>query len=63
MLVGPTDFEESKNNINLIKIFPNKRCKVHQKKLNIRYKKCSCMNNIDEYIILKNIKKLINEKK
>ena len=39
MLSGPTDFKEAKNDKNIIKILPNKRCSVHQRNLNVNYQK------------------------
>lgn len=47
MLVGPTNFSESKKDQNIFQIFPKKRCNVHKKRLNVYYKDCFCMKNID----------------
>ena len=59
MLSGPTDFKEAKNDKNIIKILPNKRCSVHQRNLNVNYQKCSCMKKIDEKKIIKALIKII----
>ena len=59
LLVGPTDFYESSLDYNIKKICPSQRCKIHKKKINLFYKHCSCMNNINEIKIFKEIKKII----
>ena len=63
VLVGPTDFSESKNDKMFYKIFPKKRCSVHKKMLNVNYKNCNCMQNIDEKKIINKIFKIIDNGK
>ena len=46
LLSGPTDFFESNKNPKIVKIKPDKRCKIHEKKLNVFYKNCNCMKKI-----------------
>ena len=60
MLVGPTDFAESKSDEYIYKIFPEKRCHVHKKKLNLKYKNCTCMKNIKVNKIINKLYKIIN---
>ena len=60
MLVGPTDFFESKNDGNIHKVFPDKRCNVHKRKLNLKYKKCNCMKNIKIEKIINKLDKITN---
>lgn len=60
VLIGPTDFQESKNDNFFFNIYPKKRCSVHKKKLNINYKKCSCMKTIEVKQIIKKTLDLLN---
>tara|TARA_Y100000816_G_C26085228_1_gene572529 strand:+ start:829 stop:1623 length:795 start_codon:yes stop_codon:yes gene_type:complete len=60
MLVGPTDFFESKNDGHIHKVFPDKRCHVHKRKLNLKYKNCNCMKNIKIEKIINKLDKITN---
>ncbi len=62
ILVGPTDFLESKNDPLFKKIFPKKRCYIHKKKLNVYYKYCKCMQNIEEKKIINQVLNITNVK-
>ena len=62
VLVGPTDFLESENDPLFNKILPKKRCYIHKKKLNVYYKKCKCMQNIEENKIINQVLKITNGK-
>lgn len=57
-LIGPNNYDDLKLYNKVTQILPNKRCKIHSKKLNIKYSKCSCMRNIDENKIIKTISKI-----
>ena len=57
-LIGPNNYDDLKLYHKVNQIFPSKRCKVHQKKLNINYNNCQCMNNISEKKIIKVISKI-----
>jgi hypothetical protein len=59
MLSGPTDFYESNKNPKIVKIKPDKKCKIHEKKLNVFYKNCNCMKKIKVRKILNNIESRI----
>ena len=54
-LIGPNNYDDLKLYQKVTQILPNKRCKIHSKKLNVNYSKCSCMKNIDENKIIKAI--------
>ena len=58
ILVGPTDFLESKNDPLFYKILPKIRCNIHKKKLNVYYKHCTCMQNIEEKKIINKVLKI-----
>ena len=57
-LIGPNNYNDLRLYKNVVQILPNKRCFVHKKKLNINYKKCSCMKNINEKKIIAAISKI-----
>ncbi len=60
MLAGPTNFSESKKDKNIFQIFPEKRCSVHKKKLNVYFKNCSCMRNISPTKVYNKVLSVIN---
>lgn len=60
ILVGPTDFLESKKDPLFYKILPKMRCIIHKKKLNVYYKNCTCMQNIEEKKIINKVLKIAN---
>lgn len=60
ILVGPTDFLESKNDPLFYKILPKMRCIIHKKKLNVYYKNCTCMQSIEEKKIINKVLKITN---
>ena len=62
ILVGPTDFLESKNDPLFNRILPKKRCYIHKKKLNVYYKYCKCMQNIEEKKIIDQVLNITNVK-
>ena len=57
-LIGPNNYDDLKLYQNVVQILPSKRCKIHSKKLNVNYSKCSCMKRIDEKKIIKTISKI-----
>tara|TARA_B100000686_G_C16775450_1_gene968112 strand:- start:1902 stop:2729 length:828 start_codon:yes stop_codon:yes gene_type:complete len=57
VLAGPTYFNEIDKYKKAKIVKPNKFCKIHSKKLNVKVKSCDCMNNIKYINIFKTIKK------
>ena len=57
-LIGPNNYDDLKLYQKVIQILPSKRCKIHSKKLNVNYSKCSCMQRIDENKIIKTISRI-----
>ena len=55
MLSGPTDHFDYRKINKITKIYPNKRCYIHKKKLYLKNKNCCCMKNIDENVVFKKI--------
>jgi ADP-heptose:LPS heptosyltransferase len=52
-LIGPNNYDDLKLYQKVTQILPRKRCRIHSRKLNINYSKCSCMKKIDENKIIK----------
>ena len=52
-LIGPNNYDDLKLYQKVTQILPSRRCRIHSRKLNINYNKCSCMKKIDENKIIK----------
>ena len=59
LLAGPTYFNEIDSYKNARIVKPEKLCKIHSHKLNVKVNSCGCMNEIRNEKILKLLKKIL----
>ena len=57
MLSGPTDHYDYRKKNKIKKIYPEKRCFVHKRRLYLKNVNCNCMKNINPEKVFKTFKK------